>query len=175
MDTSASVRLPEGRAAHPGDLIRATQNDTHLQIEPGRTVSNGDFYRLVSIGDRSATVERQTGTDKETGGRTWSERFELPLSYIASHGDLGYARTDHGVQGDTVTSSAPLISERDALSGAYPGVTRGREDNHPYVYAADSFAGRQWRADPGKPAPELTRYERLEAERDGKSVRPDGD
>ena len=55
------------------------------------------------------------------------------------------------------------------LSALYPAATRGREENHLYVYGSDSFAGKQWQAKPGeKPAPELERHERLEAERNGK-------
>jgi AAA domain/TrwC relaxase len=174
LDESASAALTEGRVAHPGDLIRATDNNNHLRTDlPERGVSNGDIMRVVSIDDRTATVERQTGTDRETGARVWSGRFELPLSYIERHGDLGYARTDHGVQGDTVTSGAPLISERDMLSAAYPAATRGREGNHLYVYSAGSFADRQWQGKPGEmPAPELARHERLEAERAGRETGP---
>ena len=169
LDTTASARLTEGGTAYVGDLIRATQNDKHLATgDQGRSVMNGDVMRVVGIGQRAATVERQTGTDSETGGRVWSERFEVPLKYIARHGDLGYARTDHGVQGDTVTNGIPLISSRDMLSAAYPAATRGREGNHIYVYDSDSFAGRQWQGKPGEmPAPELDRHERLEAERGG--------
>lgn len=174
LDTSTSAKLAEGRTAHPGDLIRATQNDKHIATgDSGRAVSNGDIMRVISIGGRTATVERQTGTDGETGGRTWSERFELPLSYIARHGDLGYARTNHGVQGDTVRAGAALASERDMLSALYPAATRGRETNHVYAYGADSFASRQWQGKPGEmPAPELARHERLEAERAGQEAKP---
>ena len=172
LDTSASATLTGGRAAHPGDLIRATQNDKQLASgDDGRAVSNGDIMRVIGIGEATATVERQTGTDQETGGRTWSERFELPLSYLARHGDLGYARTNHGVQGDTVTDGAALASERDMLSALYPAVTRGREANHVYVYGADSFASRQWQARPGEqPAPELDppRAARSRARRQGR-------
>jgi AAA domain/TrwC relaxase len=170
LDTSASAAITGGRIAHPGDLIRATQNDKHLATgDQGRAVSNGDIMRLIGIGEKSATVERQTGTNAETGGRDWSERFELPLSYIASHGDLGYARTNHGVQGDTVRDGAALASDRDMLSALYPATTRGREENHVYVYGSGSFASKQWQAKPGeKPAPELERHERLEAERAGR-------
>jgi hypothetical protein len=178
LDTTVSAALSGGRAAHPGDLIRATQNDKQLAAGgDGRAVSNGDIMRVIAIGEATATVERQTGTDQETGGRAWSERFELPLSYLAQHGDLGYARTNHGVQGDTVTDGAALASERDMLSALYPAATRGREANHVYVYGADSFASRQWQARPGEqPAPELDRHERLEAERAGKDGPPrDGD
>jgi len=174
LDTTTSAKLAEGRTAHPGDLIRATQNDKHIATgDRGRAVSNGDIMRVVSIGGRTATVERQTGTDEETGGRVWSERFELPLSYLAKHGDLGYARTNHGVQGDTVRAGAALASERDMLSALYPAATRGRETNHIYTYGADSFAGRQWQGKPGEmPAPELARHERLEAERAGQEAEP---
>ena len=130
LDTSTSAKLAEGRTAHPGDLIRATQNDKHIATgDSGRAVSNGDIMRVISIGGRTATVERQTGTDGETGGRTWSERFELPLSYIARHGDLGYARTNHGVQGDTVRAGAALASERDMLSALDSGPSRRRHQD----------------------------------------------
>ena len=67
------------------------------------------------------TVERQTGTDAGTGGRMWSGPFELPLSYAARHADLGYAQTNHSVQGSTVTSGIALASERECPVRALPG------------------------------------------------------
>ena len=170
LDTSASASLAEGRAAHPGDLIRATENNNRIMAgSPVRTLANGDIMRVVSIGTTAMTVERQTGTDAGTGGRMWSEPFNLPLSYAAQNADLGYAQTNHSVQGSTVTSGIALANERNALSALYPAATRGREENHVYAYDSASFAGKRWGEGQGtKPGPELERHDRLEAERDGR-------
>ena len=172
LDTSASAGLAEGRAAHPGDLIRATENNTRILAgEPARTLANGDVMRVVSIGATAMTVERQTGTYAETGGRMWSEPFSLPLSYAAQNADLGYAQTNHSVQGSTVTSGIALANERNALSALYPAATRGREENHVYAYDSASFAGKRWGEGQGtRPGPELERHDRLEAERDGREL-----
>ncbi len=172
VDVSKVVPLMDGRTAHPGDLLMARKNDNAREAgETGRTLANSDLMRVVDVGDRKVTVVRQTGTDKETGGRTWSEPYELPNTYLARHSTLGYAQTGHASMGSTVTRGIYFGSENVPRSGLYPGITRGRESNQGYFYSSASFASGKWEKGQGeRPAPEIERFEKLEAERAGKDA-----
>ena len=177
VDVSKTVPIMDSRTAHPGDLLLARKNDNAREAgEEGRTLANSDLMRVVNVGDRHVTVVRQTGTDKETGGRTWSEPYKVPTSYLARHSTLGYAQTGHASMGSTVTRGIYFGSENVPRSGLYPDMTRGRESNQGYVYPSSSFASGKWAQGQGhNPAPELERFDKLQAERDGQdpSRRPD--
>ena len=169
VDVSKAVPIMDGRTAHLGDLLLARQNDNARQAgEEGRTLANSDLMRVVDVGDRHVTVVRQTGTDKETGGRTWSEPYQVPNTYLARHGTLGYAQTGHNSMGSTVTRGIAFGSEKTPRSALYVEMTRGRESDHGYFYLSASFASGKWAQGQGhKPAPELERFDKLEAEREG--------
>jgi hypothetical protein len=49
---------------------------------------------------------------------------------------LGYAATEHGVQGDTVDVALALVSSATTHRGLYVGVTTGRDDNRIHVITA---------------------------------------
>ncbi|MHC4911011.1 MAG: hypothetical protein ACYTF9_14990, partial [Planctomycetota bacterium] len=49
--------------------------------------------------------------------------------YVREHVRLGYATTEHGIQGDTVSVGAELASEATTRRGLYVGATRGRDEN----------------------------------------------
>jgi hypothetical protein len=51
----------------------------------------------------------------------------LPADYVREHVRLGYAATEHGNQGDTVTIGIELVSEATTRRGLYVGATRGRD------------------------------------------------
>lgn len=53
----------------------------------------------------------------------------LPADYAGEHVRLGYAATEHGNQGDTVTIGIELATAATTRRGLYVGVTRGREEN----------------------------------------------
>ena len=173
-DTSKTVAIADGRTAYLGDLLLATRNDNAREAgEQGRTLANSDLMRITGVSGDQVTVQRQTGTDRETGARTWSAAYMVPASYLAGHGALGYAQTAHASQGSTVTRGIEFGSEAAPRSGLYPAMTRGRESNHAYVYDSGSFAGKRWEQGQGeRPAPELNRHGKLEAYRAGQ---PDGD
>ena len=173
-DTSQTVSIADGRTANLGDLLLATRNDNAREAgEQGRTLANSDLMRVTGISGSQVTVQRQTGTGKETGTRTWSPAYTVPASYLAEHGALGYAQTAHASQGSTVTRGIEFGSETASRSGLYPALTRGRESNDAYAYDSASFAGKRWEQGQGeRPAPELNRHDKLEAYRAGQ---PDGD
>ena len=172
VDASQSVALTDGRTGHLGDLLLARKNDNNREAgEEGRTLANSDLMRVTGVTGNQVTVERQTGTDHETGGRTWSQPYTIPASYLAANATLGYAQTAHASMGSTVTHGTEFGSQNAPRSGLYPALTRGRETNDAYVYDANSFAGKGWgEAQGGRPAPELTRHDQAEAWRAGHEI-----
>ena len=173
-DTVGQGRREQGCPDHgrpdraPGGPAACTAERQRAPGEEGRTLANSDLMRVVDVGDRHVTVVRQTGTDKETGGRTWSEPYQVPNTYLARHGTLGYAQTGHNSMGSTVTRGIAFGSEKTPRSALYVEMTRGRESDHGYFYLSASFASGKWAQGQGhKLAPELERFDKLEAEREG--------
>ena len=78
---------------------------------------------------------------------------------------MGYAVTDHVAQGRTVTAGLAVITGTEVRSHAYVALTRGTTTNLAYVFTVSPR-----RADPApgpRPAPELDRYDQIQAERAG--------
>ncbi len=79
--------------------------------------------------------------------------------------ELGYAVTDHVAQGRTVHTGLAVITGAEDRQHAYVAMSRGTDANLAYVFTTSPK-----RADlvPGpRPAPELARYDQIQAERDG--------
>jgi hypothetical protein len=75
----------------------------------------------------------------------------------------GYAVTDHGAQGRTVTGGRAVIAGTEDRQHAYVALSCGTDTNMAYVFTvspelADPMPG-------PRPAPELARYDRITAER----------
>jgi hypothetical protein len=79
--------------------------------------------------------------------------------------ELGYAVTDHVAQSRTVHTGLALITGTEDRQHAYVALTRGTSSNLAYVFTVSPKL-----ADPApgpRPAPELPRYDRIRAEREG--------
>ena len=173
LDQGQRTPLQDGAVAYAGDLIIAGQNSKAAGDEPGRHVANGDILRIDSISGPAMTVRRLTDHDRD-GERLWTEPFSLSRSYAQEHCDLGYARTFHSVEGDTVWCGYALVSEKRMRSGLYPAMTRGQWVNHVYAYPGSLDPGG---SDIGKgpdPAPEIDRQRLLNAEQAG-GMAPEGE
>ena len=173
LDQGQRTSLQDGAVAYAGDLIIAGQNSKAAGDEPGRRVANGDILRIDSISGPAMTVRRLTDHDRD-GERLWTEPFSLSRSYAQEHCDLGYARTFHSVEGDTVWCGYALVSEKRMRSGLYPAMTRGQWVNHVYAYPGSLDPGG---SDVGKgpdPAPEIDRRRMLNAEQAG-GMAPEGE
>jgi hypothetical protein len=157
-----AVRIADGAAASPGDLITATRNDHTLQAgQPGRTLANGDLLRIEAVTSRGLVVRRALDADPATGRRRWTDRTFLYQHF--SDAELGYAVTDHVAQGRTVHTGLAVITGTEDRQHAYVALSRGTDANHAYVFTTSPK-----RADlvPGpRPAPELARYDHIDAER----------
>ncbi|MEZ5294791.1 MAG: hypothetical protein R2697_00525 [Ilumatobacteraceae bacterium] len=96
------------------------RNDRRLATDLGEPVRNRETWTVVGIGDDgSLTVSSNGGAGL----------VDLPAEYAREHVRLGYAATEHGIQGDTTTVSVELVSQATTRRGLYVGTSRGRERN----------------------------------------------
>jgi AAA domain len=159
-----AVRIADGAVASPGDLIVCTQNDHSVEAgEPGRTLANGDLLRIEAVTPAGLIVRRALDADPRTGQRQWAGRQFCFTGY--QNAELGYAVTDHVAQSRTVHSGLAVITGTEDRQHAYVALSRGTDTNMAYVFTVSPK-----RADPApgpRPAPELARYDRITAQRDG--------
>ncbi len=159
-----AVRIADGTQASRGDLIICASNDHRVEAgERGRTLANGDLLRIEAVTPGGLLVRRALDPDPATGQRQWTARTFRYANYRDA--ELGYAVTDHVAQGRTVHTGLAVFTGTEDRQHAYVALTRGVVANLAYVFTLSPK-----RADPvpgPRPAPELTRYDRLHAERPG--------
>jgi hypothetical protein len=134
--------------------------------EPGRALANGDLLRVDAVTGRGLLVRRALDADPDTGGRRFTGRQFLYAGYQSA--ELGYAVTDHVAQSRTVDSDLTLITGTEDRQHAYVALSRGTRTNTAYVFTDTPAI-----ADPApgaRPAPELERFDRVTAYRDGQLV-----
>lgn len=170
VDDSREVALADGARAGVGDLIICRKNDHGLEAgAPGRTLANGDVMKVENIRDDGSVIVRRSGErDPETGARRWEGRAFAWRGHAKA--DLAYATTAHQAQGRTVTVGIPVITGGETRQWLYSAMTRGAEGNYPHVFTRPPKL-----PDPEprtRPAPELARHERLQAERSGHGTEP---
>lgn len=118
----------EEQAITVGDIVRTRENDRDLGV------LNGKSYVVRAITDRFVRVQ---STDKDGSVLT------LPVEYVASSVQLGYASTVHSSQGMTVDSAHLLVTGHTDAAGVYVGLTRGRFENVVHCVAADLDEARE--------------------------------
>ncbi len=122
------VRLRDGLAAYPGDIVVTRRNTPGLRVSGGHhdgaTVSNGDLWTVTAVHPGGALTVR---------GTTHRGTLTLPADYVGEHVELGYATTVHRAQGMTVDTAHTLMAPSLTRSAAYVGLTRGRDTNHLYL------------------------------------------
>ena len=120
LSPNVSTAIGGGERALVGDVVVTRQNDRRLETSVGEPVRNRESWTVAAIGDDgSLTVSSNGGAG----------HVNLPAEYTRQHVRLGYAATEHGNQGDTVTVGIELATVATTQRGLYVGVTRGREDN----------------------------------------------
>ena len=95
--------LADGNHVGVGDLIRARLN-TQIDAD-GRPLTNRDTLQITAFCGPDAEVRRQCLDG------TWTERFRVPRSYLASNAELAYAGNVHVAQGRTVDTAHLLVTE----------------------------------------------------------------
>lgn len=116
-----------------GDRVQARLNDYRARVDrgPGAAVepdpvTNRALYTVVGRHAESGAL-----LVRDQGGAT----AHLLPGYVREHVTLAYAVTEHASQGVTV-QRGHYLPDRDATrEGAYPGLTRGAEENHVYLPA----------------------------------------
>jgi conjugative relaxase-like TrwC/TraI family protein len=159
-----TLRLAGGARASVGDLIICRKNDHETEAgESGRALANGDTLRILEIRDSGmVALQRLVSCDRESGERQYSPAF---LYGDFANFDLAYAVTTHSAQGRTATTSTALVLGTETRQWLYTAMSRGARGNYAIVAAsppkiADTRPGT-------RAAPELERYERIQAERAG--------
>ena len=168
--TGPAVTLADGARASAGDLILCRRNDRRLEAgEPGRTLANGDTLRVEKVlPDGRITVRRALDCDQATGYRRWTA---AAFTYDGcATADLAYAVTGHAAEGRTVAAGIALVTGTEDRQWLYVALTRGFASNTAIAFTeparpADPQAGT-------RPAPELERHARIQAERAALSAPP---
>jgi hypothetical protein len=181
VSTGTEASLRDGVKASVGDLIVTRKNDHQLGV------ANGNAWRVEAIDGETITMRRMLDADRETGERRFADdtvtnraaELRAELAYAESPddqpeasrpADLGYAVTGHTAQGRTVWQGNALFTGSENRNWAYPAMTRGTNANYACVVGQPAKV-----ADPApgtRPAPELSRAERIERERAGLPEQP---
>ena len=164
VDATRTVPVAEGAEASVGDLVICRENNHRLEAgEPGRGLANGDILRIEALTPGGIMVRRLLEPDPATGGRRFTERAFTYRGYQSC--DLAYAVTGHSAQGGTVHTGITLVTGAEDRQWLYAALTRGTDNNLVFVSTTPAKV-----ADPAqgtRPAPELTRSERIQQERAG--------
>jgi hypothetical protein len=168
-----SIEIADGQRATVGDLIVCTSNDHSVDAGGGKTLANMHVLRVEAITSQGPVVRRMLEADPQTQAPRWTEETFLFPGYKTA--ELAYAVTEHAAQGRTIAATRTIVSRGDDRQGTYVGATRGTSDNVLMVITPSPK-----RADPlplTKPAPELSRFRRLDRERQGHQAQrpPQGD
>ncbi|WP_368834373.1 MobF family relaxase [Mycobacterium intracellulare] len=136
-----TVRVARDQDVRAGDIIISRNNDASLTVEPGADHRAGEQIDQVRNGNRWHVV----GVDAQRG-RIAAERLTdhartiFDGDYLREHITLGYATTLHAAQGITVGNSTTpgacftVLSDKASRAMAYVGMTRGKDENHAYIY-----------------------------------------
>lgn len=130
VDTSRSVPLRDGLAAHVGDTIVTRRNDSDLRIQGGRDrVKNGDLWTVTGIRDDGAL---------DVAHAEHGAVIQLPAGYVTQHVEVGYARTISRSQGLTTENTHVLGDATMSREDAYTALSRGKESNRLYLALDDA-------------------------------------
>jgi TrwC relaxase/AAA domain-containing protein len=130
------LELADGNRAGIGDLVRARENANTIDAA-GQPLANRDMLRIEGRAHGQIQVRRQV----EDG---WSEPFLLPESYLAGHGELGYARNTHVAEGLTADDGGHLLVTGSLnRRSLYVGMTRARQANTAYVVTGELVPGKE--------------------------------
>jgi conjugative relaxase-like TrwC/TraI family protein len=118
------VQLADGNRASAGDVIITRQNDRRIRISGTDWVKNGDRWTILHVTDTGALKVRHASS-----GRI----VTLPLGYVATATQLGYATTVHTAQGVTVDAMHGMATGAESRQLLYTMLTRGSTANHLYL------------------------------------------
>jgi conjugative relaxase-like TrwC/TraI family protein len=131
-----SVGADRDQHIRKGDIIISRRNDVTVDVRPGPRHQRGENVGQVRNGDRW----RVAGLDAATGriAAEWltdKARAVFDNYYVRDHITLGYAATVHSAQGVTADTAHAVVGETTGRAMAYVAMSRGRDDNHVYIYS----------------------------------------
>ena len=136
-----SVRVARDQDVRAGDIIISRNNDATITVEPGTNHRRGEQIDQVRNGNRWRVVGVNANTGRIAAERlTDQARVIFEGEYLREHITLGYATTLHAAQGITVGNSTTrgtcltVLSDQASRAMAYVGMTRGKDENHAFIY-----------------------------------------
>ncbi|MBV8861706.1 MAG: relaxase domain-containing protein, partial [Mycobacterium sp.] len=136
-----SVRVARDQEVRAGDLMLTRHNDATIDVRPPPQhqrddrvdqVRNGDRWRVAGIDTARGRIAAERISDKA--------RAVFEHDYVSEHITLGYAATVHSAQGITVGDTNTegvcfaILSEHATRAMAYVAMTRGKDENHAFIY-----------------------------------------
>ncbi len=134
-----SVTGARGHRIGVGDIIISRHNDATVPVRDATDITtvaepvrNGHRWRVYKVDtDNNRIAARRIGD---------GARATFAGDYLAEHVHYGYAVTVHASQGatagDALTAGTAhaILGDRATRNLAYVALTRGRDDNHVYLY-----------------------------------------
>lgn len=148
-----SVRVARDQEVRVGDLIVSRRNDATVDVRPGPPqsgdadqVRNGNRWRVAGLDTARGRIAAERLADHA--------RAVFEGDYVREHITLGYATTVHSAQGitvggaDTAGVCCAILSERATRAMAYVAMTRGKDENHAFIYQPITGEGDHEHANP---------------------------
>lgn len=135
---TGSVRVARDQEVRAGDIIISRSNDATIDVAPAVSqpridqVRNGNRWRVSRVDAVNGRITAERLAD--------NARVVFEGDYLREYVTLGYATTLHAAQGITVGSSATagvcftVLSEHASRAMVYVGMTRGKDENHAFIY-----------------------------------------
>jgi conjugative relaxase-like TrwC/TraI family protein len=130
-----TVRAARDQSIRAGDFIMSRNNDAGIEVWPGPNqkrgrqvdqVRNGNRWRVAAVDAKNSRVAAERISDKA--------RVVFEGDYLREHVTLGYAATVHSAQGVTADTAHAILGEGASRAMLYVAMTRGRDNNHAYLY-----------------------------------------
>jgi conjugative relaxase-like TrwC/TraI family protein len=131
-----AVHADRDQEIRKGDIIISRRNDATVDVRPGPRHQRGEHISQVRNGNRWRVAGLDAATGRIAAERlTDKARAVFENDYVRNHITLGYAATVHSAQGVTADTSHAVIGETATRAMAYVAMSRGRDDNHIYIYS----------------------------------------
>jgi len=105
-------------------------NDSRVETDAGHKLTNGDIFKVESVGGNGAWVRRVLDADPATGQmRLADHAFFYGDSKLRTVTDLAYAVTGHKGMGGTISIGSAYVTGKEPLEWLYVAMTRGRHCN----------------------------------------------
>jgi conjugative relaxase-like TrwC/TraI family protein len=131
-----AVHADRDQEIRKGDIVISRRNDATVDVRPGPRHQRGEHVSQVRNGNRWRVAGLDAATGRIAAERlTDKARAVFENDYVRNHITLGYAATVHSAQGVTADTTHAVIGETTSRAVAYVAMSRGRDDNHVYIYS----------------------------------------